>query len=179
MLVSRSTEEVESTACTPGTQAILSLAIAQTMATSPCRRRGNPGGSYSDWQNCMCRYFPGWRSSEGSESHVMVKNCCLLLQNIAVDALASCENVLYSDTKTKGPLCPVDVSLPPSTLNGSSTHLSPRELTAFVHVFQRQAWTETPCVWCRPSLCFESLLCSRMQTASLPGEGRDFFQAYL
>lgn len=34
----------------------------------------------------------------------MVKICCLLLQNIAVDDLASCENVLYSDTKTKAPL---------------------------------------------------------------------------
>lgn len=97
----------------------------------------------------------------------MVKNCCFGLQNIAVDDLASWENVCYSDTKTKAPLCTVDACLPPLTLNRSSKHLSPRQLTAFVHVFRRQAWTETPCVWCRPFLCFESLLCSRMQMASL------------
>lgn len=101
----------------------------------------------------------------------MVKYCCLLLQDKAVDDLASWENVRYSDTKTKAPLCTVDACLPPLTLNRSSKHLSPRELTAFVHVFRRQAWTETPCVGCRPSLCFESLLCSRKQNGFFARRG--------
>lgn len=49
MLVFRATEEVASTGCAPGTQAVRSVAVTQTTVTSPCRTRGNPGGSYSDW----------------------------------------------------------------------------------------------------------------------------------
>lgn len=122
----------------------------------------------------MCVDIPLW--VEGFETQLMVKIAVYCFQNIAVDDLASCENVFILTLRQKFHCLPWMCIYNPHS-HGSSKHLSPRELTAFLHVSQRQAWTETPCVWCSPSLCFESLLCSRMQTASLPGEGRDFLQA--
>lgn len=70
----------------------------------------------------------------------------------------------------------MDVHLQPSQ-SMEAQNIFLHESLLLSSMFPRDRLGQKPHVCGARLPCLESLLCSRMQTASLPGEGRDFLQA--